>query len=98
MPLSRIWLSGPALQSTSNFLQGTKSECPEFGAVLAVAQCTGCDEPEIGNVDEGIVEGGKDTGNAEDELAYNTAILENAHTHKIFEFFDPYHHRPEGRE
>ena len=24
---------------------------------------------EIGNVDEGIVEGGEDTGNAEDELA-----------------------------
>lgn len=27
------------------------------------------DEPEIGDVDEGVVEGGEDTGNAEDELA-----------------------------
>jgi len=28
------------------------------------------DEPEIGDVDEGVVEGGEDTGNAEDELAW----------------------------
>jgi len=27
------------------------------------------DEPQIGDVDEGIVEGGEDTGNAEDQLA-----------------------------
>lgn len=27
-------------------------------------------EPEIGDVNEGIVERGKDTGNTEDELAY----------------------------
>ena len=27
------------------------------------------DEPQIGEVDEGIVEGGEDTGNAEDQLA-----------------------------
>lgn len=27
------------------------------------------DEPEIGDVDEGVVERGEDTGNAEDELA-----------------------------
>lgn len=29
-----------------------------------------CDEPQIGNVDEGVVERGKDTSNAENELAY----------------------------
>ena len=29
----------------------------------------GRDEPEIGNVDEGVVEGGEDAGNAKDELA-----------------------------
>lgn len=28
------------------------------------------DEPEIGDVDEGVVEGGEDTGNAKDELTY----------------------------
>ena len=28
------------------------------------------DEPQIGDVDEGVVEGGEDTGNAEDKLAY----------------------------
>lgn len=27
------------------------------------------DEPEIGDVDEGVVEGGKDTGDAKDEFA-----------------------------
>jgi hypothetical protein len=37
------------------------------------------DIPEIGNVDEGIVEGGEDTSNTEDELAYGGAhILANA--------------------
>lgn len=29
---------------------------------------------QIGNVDEGVVEGGKDTGNAEDELACSIAV------------------------
>lgn len=33
------------------------------------------DEPEIGNVDEGIVEGGKDTGNAKDELALSKKVV-----------------------
>ena len=30
---------------------------------------------EIGNVDEGVVEGGEDTGDAEDELAYTMLVL-----------------------
>lgn len=34
-------------------------------------------EPQIGNVDEGIVERGKDTGNAENELAC-TRLLESS--------------------
>ena len=33
------------------------------------------DEPEIGDVHEGVVEGGEDTGDAEDELACSVAVL-----------------------
>ena len=37
------------------------------------------DEPQIGDVDEGIVEGGEDTGNAENELACNPIPIRYAH-------------------
>ena len=40
---------------------------PEVHLKYAIAMC---DEPQIGNVDEGVVERGKDTSNAENELAY----------------------------
>jgi hypothetical protein len=33
------------------------------------------DEPEIGDVDEGVVERGEDTGNAEDQLAYSNILV-----------------------
>lgn len=33
-----------------------------------LALASRADEPEIGDVDEGVVEGGEDTGNAEDEF------------------------------
>lgn len=32
-------------------------------------------EPEIGDVDEGVVEGGEDTSNAENELTYDGGVL-----------------------
>ena len=44
-----------------------------------------CDEPQIGNVDEGIVERGEDTGNTENELAYHillAALRFNSHNPK----------------
>lgn len=37
-----------------------------------------CDEPQIGDVDEGIVERGEDTGNAENELACKSPMLDMA--------------------
>lgn len=35
---------------------------------MEIRRFSRADEPEIGDVDEGVVEGGEDTGNAEDEL------------------------------
>lgn len=35
---------------------------------MEIPRFSRADEPEIGDVDEGVVEGGEDTGNAEDEL------------------------------
>ena len=52
---------------------------PEVYLKYAIAMC---DEPQIGNVDEGIVERGEDTGNTENELAYHillAALRFNAH-------------------
>jgi hypothetical protein len=40
-----------------------------------VASVSRVDEPEIGDVDEGIVERGEDTGNAEDQLAYSNILV-----------------------
>ena len=59
---------------------------------------SGRDIRKIGNVDEGVVEGGEDTGNTENELAC-VRLLDIGH------FFDEmtilrsvtYHHRREGR-
>ena len=36
--------------------------------ILGMCVCVCLDEPEIGDVDEGIVEGGKDTSDAENEF------------------------------
>lgn len=46
------------------------SQFVSFARIETYISLLGLDEPEIGNVDKGIVERGKDTGNAEDELAY----------------------------
>ena len=32
-------------------------------------------EPEIGDMDEGVVEGGEDPGNTEDEFTYSMSML-----------------------
>lgn len=34
----------------------------------------------IGDVDEGVVEGGEDTGNAKDELAWDSVSAAGSHT------------------
>jgi len=47
-----------------DFLVFFQGRIPIFSCAWAA------DEPEIGDVDEGVVEGGEDTGNAEDELAW----------------------------
>ena len=55
----------------SNHLKVSKMLFPSHGADVPVpwkSALSRADEPEIGDVDEGVVEGGEDTGNAEDEL------------------------------
>lgn len=62
------------------------------------------DEPEIGDVDEGVVEGGEDTGNAENEFTCQDGGVPLA---TIFSCFNvperqrvlssAYPHGPEGR-
>lgn len=39
------------------------------------------DEPEIGDVDEGVVEGGEDTGNAEDEFTCENGGVRQSRMH-----------------
>ena len=43
--------------------------------ILSVA-AIGTDEPQIGNMNEGVVEGGEDTGNTEDELTWGTMSID----------------------
>jgi hypothetical protein len=51
-----------------NFVSTVVARPNETPVSVWVSQVGG-DEPEIGDVDEGIVERGEDTSNAEDELA-----------------------------